>query len=59
VRRESLMAYDHIDSINAVIVPRAGLDVGSDHFRLRPGMELATGTDGFSVGLSLAAAYVW
>ena len=59
VRREYLMSYDHIDATNVVIVPRAGLDVGSDHFRLRPSLELALGTDGFGVGLSLAAAYVW
>jgi len=60
VRRERLLNDgQQLEGTFNVIVPRVGLDVGTDHLRLRPALEIAMGTDGAGGGLALAAAYVW
>jgi hypothetical protein len=60
VRGEHFMAvYDHFDSTTVALVPRLALDLGGDHFRVRPAFELALGSDGNGGGFSIVAGYDW
>ena len=44
----------------AVTIPRVGLDLGGDHLRFRPGVELAFGSNDYRNGaVTAAVAYQW
>jgi hypothetical protein len=52
--------YDHYSGDTALVVARAGLDLGSKHVRLRPGLETTFAGQGFDgFGASMAVAYQW
>ena len=61
LRHEMLMAeYDNRRATDAVVVPRIGLDLGTRHFRLRPGLEMQLDRTGWAgVGATAAIAYQW
>ena len=42
------------------VIPRAGLDVGGDQLRFRPGVELALGNNQYrNAAMTVAVAYQW
>ncbi len=61
VRNETLMAeYDNRHATDAIVAPRAGLDIGTRHFRFRPGLEMQLDHTGWAgAGLTAAVAYQW
>jgi hypothetical protein len=60
-RREMLMAeYDNRRASDAIVVPRVGLDLGTRHFRFRPGLEMQIDHTGWSgLAATAAVAYQW
>ena len=64
VRHVDYMAeYDQANDTGAIVVPRIGLDVGSKHLRLRPGLDaiIEPAKSSAVTGLAMTAgvAYVW
>jgi len=61
LRHEMLMAeYDSRRATDAIVAPRVGLDIGTRHFRLRPGLEMQFDRTGFAgVGATAGVAYQW
>jgi hypothetical protein len=61
LRHEMLMAeYDNRRATDAIVAPRIGLDIGTRHFRLRPGLEMQLDRTGWAgVGATAAVAYQW
>jgi hypothetical protein len=51
--------FDHINATSLIIAPQLALDVGTRHFRIRPGIEVDVGTDLTGAALSLSLAYQW
>ena len=56
-----VMAEDWTDKWSGgMLIPRVGLDVGGDHLRVRPGVEVGFDSKGWNqLGLTAAVAYQW
>lgn len=61
-RHETLMAeYDNRRASDAIVAPRVGLDIGTRHFRFRPGLEMQLDRTKWlaGIGATAAVAYQW
>jgi len=59
IRNEMLMAeYDNRRTIDAIVATRVGLDLGTRHFRFRPGLEMQLDRTGWAgAGAMMGIAY--